>query len=134
MGMTKPLAIGVVLLPLSLVLCGQISSQQLTSANPSVRQKALQQLAVLSVPEKGRYLPELIGLLRGKEAHRIVLAFAKVGPSAVPALINLLDDPDRGVRGFAAKAIATIRPAALVRSPSSRTHCIPRPLLRSNRC
>jgi HEAT repeat protein len=115
MGMVKPLIpaiIGVVLLPLALVLYGQISSQQLTSESPSLRQAALRQLAALSVPEKSRQLPELVGLLRGKEANRIVLAFAKIGPSAVPTLMNLLDDPDRGVRGFAAQAIATFRPSA----------------------
>ena len=113
MGMAKLIAaatIGVVLIPLAVVLYGQISTQQLTSDDPNLRQAALRQLAVLSVSEKSRYVPELVRLLHDKEAHRVVLAFAKIGPSAVPALLNLLDDPDRGVRGFAAEATATIRP------------------------
>jgi HEAT repeat protein len=113
MGVARPIAratIGILLLPLAVVLFGQISSQQLTSEDPSLRQAAIRQLAMLSVSEKSRYVPELVRLLRGKEAHRVVLAFAKIGPSAVPALLSLLDDPDRGVRGFAAEATAAIRP------------------------
>jgi HEAT repeat protein len=90
----------------------EISVQQLLSENPSRRQTVMKQLAMLPVPEKKNYIPELVRLLQDKEAYRVIPAFAKIGPSAVPALTRLLDDPNRGLRGFAATAIATIRPVA----------------------
>jgi HEAT repeat protein len=102
--------LGAVLFPLALCLYGQLSSQQLISRDPSLRQTALRQLAMLSAQQKSGYVPELVRLLRSKEAYNVVLAFAKIGPSAIPVLVPLLDDPDRGVRGFAATALATIRP------------------------
>ncbi|MBI2679459.1 MAG: HEAT repeat domain-containing protein [Candidatus Solibacter usitatus] len=100
--------IGIVLIPLA--VSGQILSQQLISSDPVSCQAALRRLATLSPEQKSRYARRLLPWLGGKQANRAVHAFAKIGPSAVPALVNLLQDPDPVARGSAAKAIAAIRP------------------------
>ncbi len=94
-------------------LQSQVSVPQLLSRDPSLRQLALRDLAALTDQQNDKYMPELVAQLRGKDAHRILPSFAKVGPPAIPALLGLLNDSDPGARGFAASAISTIRPVSL---------------------
>lgn len=102
----------VVLFASVLDLPAQPPPQQFLLADAASRQAALRQLATLSPQQKSAYISELVPLLRDNEAHRVLLAFVKIGPLAVPALSSRLIDPNRGVRGFAAEALAMIRPVA----------------------
>ncbi len=103
---------------LALVLCpltlsGQFALKDITAKDPVVRQAALRRLAALPLSEKERYIPDLARLLRASDEYiPIVLAFAKIGPPAVPTLRDLLTDPTHVVRGCAAEALAMIRPVA----------------------
>jgi HEAT repeat protein len=101
---------GIVAFCFAVTLQGQVSSQQFLSQDPIVQQSAFRGFAALPEQQRIAYIPVLVALLHQTPSRRIILAFAKVGPSAVPALVKLLDDPDARVRGIAAEAIAVIRP------------------------
>jgi HEAT repeat protein len=101
---------GIALFCAACALQGQFSPQQLVSADPSLRQSALRQLAALPEQERSRYVPDLVGLLHDRQAYRALPAFAAIGPAATPALVGLLDDPTPAIRGFAGSALANIRP------------------------
>ncbi len=75
-----------------------------------MRQSGLRALAALPEQQRITYVPGLVALLHQTPSRWIALAFAKIGPSALPALVKLLDDPNARVRGVAAEGVVVIRP------------------------
>lgn len=100
----------------SLQLAAQIPLERLYDDNPVFRQSAFQQLASASASQKAEYLTPLVKLIQngsetnGQRVYRLVPAFARIGPIAIPQLLPLLEVSGPRARGFAAEALAMIRP------------------------
>jgi len=101
----------------SLNLAAQIPLEQFYDDNPALRQSALQQFASLPSDQRAAYITPLINLIQsgsdadGQRDDRLEPVFARIGPAAILQLLPLLDDPRRRVKGFAAEAVAMIRPS-----------------------
>jgi hypothetical protein len=93
---------------------GQPGPAGVVSEDPVIRRDALRKLAALPESERVAYVPELIARVKGpwQERARVRLAFAKIGPAAVPRLTSLAGDADEADRLFAAQTLAMIRPVA----------------------
>jgi HEAT repeat protein len=111
-----PIVLPAVALLASVNLAAQIPLERFYDDDPALRQSALQQLASASSSQKEEYLTPLVKLIQtgsdaeGQRDYRLEPAFARIGPASIPQLLSLLDDHRRRVKGFAAEAIAMIRP------------------------
>ncbi len=96
-------------------LAAQIPVERFYDDDPALRQAALQQFALLPSGQKAAYVAPLVNLIQngsdadGQRAYRLEPVFARIGPVAIPQLMPLLD-ASRTVKGFAAQALAMIRP------------------------
>jgi HEAT repeat protein len=89
----------------------QINLRQVISDDPAARQSALRQLAALSEGERLAYLPELTRMV-SEGGDRIVPAFAKIGPAAVPYLTQLVEISDASIRIVAVRSLGMMRPVS----------------------
>jgi HEAT repeat protein len=89
---------------------GQTLQNEVISDDPVTRQTALKRLATLTPEQKLPYLPILTRMILEKNGYRVVPAFAKIGPPAVPYLQSLLSSQDGFVRAMSVRSLAMIRP------------------------
>jgi HEAT repeat protein len=88
----------------------QTLQNEVISDDPVTRQSALKRLAALTPEQKLPYLPILTRMILEKNGYRVVPAFARIGPPAVPHLQSLLSSQDGFVRAMSVRALAMIRP------------------------
>ena len=115
-GEFRLMKVAAVALLASLDVTAQIPLERFYDDDPALRQTALQQFAALPSGQRAAYIAPLVNLIqngsdaKGQRDYRLEPVIARIGPVAIRQLLSLLDDHRRRVKGFAAEAVAMIRP------------------------
>src|ERR1700685_770267 len=115
-GEFRLMKVAAVALLASLDVTAQIPLERFYDDDPALRQTAVQQFAALPSGQRAAYIAPLVNLIQngsnaeGQRDYRLEPVIATIGPVAIRQLLSLLDDHRRRVKGFAAEAVAMIRP------------------------